>query len=83
MGYKQEMSKQVDGATVVDWAKAPEDAQYYIAESDDAFEGFIKIEEGRVHCFVPSQGMTDWCLDWMATVDEVESDENMIKKEIQ
>lgn len=81
MSYPQEMSEMVDGVRVIDWSKGPRDAQLYTPETDENFEGFMKIEEGVAYCFVPSIGMTDWRREMVRSAQEVLDDKSMIAKE--
>ena len=46
MQYTQIASKVVDGEVVVNWDYAFSDAQYYVQETDDVYESFLKIEDG-------------------------------------
>lgn len=80
--YKQEMSSIVDGKIIVDWSHAPSDAHLYTPETDDNYEGFLKIVGNDAYCFVPSIGMTGWRLEGVRTNEQILNDESMIKKEI-
>lgn len=81
MSYKQEMSEVVDGVRVIDWSKGPADAQLYTPETDENFEGFMKIEDDVAYCFVPAVGMTQWRREMVRSTQEVLDDKNMIAKE--
>lgn len=80
--YLQEMSSvDASGKIVVNWSYAPADAQLYTPETDENFEGFLKIEDGVAYCYVPSIGMTGWRLEGVRSNEEILNDESMIKKE--
>lgn len=79
--YEQKMSTVVDGVIVVDWSKGPADAEYYTPETDQNYEGFMRLEGNRAWCFVPSMGMTKWRIEGVCTNEQIIGDESMIKKE--
>lgn len=79
--YEQKMSTVVDGVIVVDWSKGPADAQYYTPETDENYEGFMKLDGTSAFCFVPAMGMTKWRLESIRTNEEIIGDKSMIKKE--
>ena len=79
--YTQKASSVVDGEIVIDWSKGPEDAQFYTTETDDNFEGFIKVEGEHVY-FTQSDDFKYWNEDWFNTPEDVMNDDELIEKEI-
>lgn len=81
--YIQEMSSVGEnGNIVVDWSCAPADAQLYTPETDENFEGFLKLEGDDAYCYVPCMGMTGWRIEGVRSNEEILNDKNMIKKEM-
>lgn len=78
--YTQKASTVVDGQLVIDWTKGPEDADFYSPETDDNFEGFIKIDSDVVY-FTTDDDFKSWSQDWFNTPEDVNSDTALIKKE--
>lgn len=73
--YINKASSIVDGQILIDWAKGPEDAQFYTPDSDSNFECFVKVENGSVYFSTETEeNFSFWLKDWFNTPEDVIND---------
>jgi hypothetical protein len=82
MTYIQKLSHlDAEDNLVIDWQAGPDDAQYYSPETDENFEGFMKIVGDLAYFSTEHDGFKVWKIEMGLSADFVRNDPALIKKE--